>query len=73
MIKLLLNWLGIFRLENVDLALENLALLHQLLVLERKGTKPKALPIWRNRSSLSNWTRVTSIPRGFQGMGSDCF
>jgi len=68
MIKLLVNWLGIFRLEKADLALENLALGHQLLILERRGTKPRALPVDRLFWVIlcRTWGRWKEVLRIFQ-------
>ena len=45
--KLLFSWLKSLRTDKADLALENLALRHQLLILQRHHPKPRALPVDR--------------------------
>lgn len=47
LVKLLFSCLKALRSEKVDVAMENLALRQQLLILERQRPKPRALPMDR--------------------------
>ncbi len=68
MTKLLLSWLKTVRSDKADLALENLALRQQLLILQRRLPKPRTLPIdrlfWVILSKLwAPWKQVLKIFR----------
>ena len=66
--RLLFSWLKTLRSDKVDLALENLALRHQLLILQRHHPKPRALAVdrlfWIILSKL--WTPWKKVLKVFQ-------
>ena len=64
--KLLLSWVKTLRTDKADVALENLALRHQIFVLQRQHPKPRALPVdrlfWVILSKLwTPWKQVLKV------------
>jgi len=68
LIRLLFCWLKTLQSDKADVALENLALRHQLLILQRHHPKPRAMPVdrffWVILSKLwAPWRQVLKVFR----------
>ena len=68
LLRLLFSWLKTLRTDKANVALENLALRHQLLILQRHHPKPRALAVdrffWVILSTLwARWKQVLKVFR----------